>query len=137
MSTMDRIGRRSVLACPDCHGIMWEIGEDQLLRYRCHTGHAYTAELLSLSLDENLTRALASAFRALQERIALAQKMEKQALDSGRIYAAQSWAEKANEYELEANVIRGAIKRADEMGETFRDRADVSLQPEPAGVAER
>jgi len=54
MSTMDRIGRRSVLACPDCHGIMWEIGEDELLRYRCHTGHAYTAELLSLSLDENL-----------------------------------------------------------------------------------
>jgi two-component system chemotaxis response regulator CheB len=137
MSTMDRIGRRSVLACPDCHGIMWEIGEDELLRYRCHTGHAYTAELLSLSLNENLTRALASALRALQERIALAQKMEKQALDSGRIYAAQSWAEKVNEYELEANVIRGAIKRVDEMGETFSEREDVSLQPEPAGVAER
>jgi len=73
----------------------------------------------------------------LQERIALAQKMEKQALDAGRIHAAQSWAEKANQYELEANVIRGAIKRVDEMGETFSEREDVSLQPEPAGVAER
>lgn len=44
MSDMDRIGRRSVLACPDCHGIMWEIDESELVRYRCHVGHAYTAE---------------------------------------------------------------------------------------------
>ncbi|MBV9567084.1 MAG: chemotaxis protein CheB, partial [Hyphomicrobiales bacterium] len=27
MHDMDRIGRRSVLACPDCHGVMWEIDE--------------------------------------------------------------------------------------------------------------
>src|SRR5262249_11498563 len=29
MSNMDRIGRRSVLACPDCHGVMWEIDEGE------------------------------------------------------------------------------------------------------------
>ena len=44
MSNMDRIGRRSVLACPDCHGVMWEIDEGNLMRFRCHVGHAYTAE---------------------------------------------------------------------------------------------
>ena len=38
MREMDRIGRRSVLACPDCHGIMWEIDEGELVRYRCHVG---------------------------------------------------------------------------------------------------
>jgi two-component system chemotaxis response regulator CheB len=51
MSNLDRIGRRSVLACPDCHGVMWEIDEGELVRYRCHVGHAYTAELMSLALD--------------------------------------------------------------------------------------
>jgi len=35
MSEMDRIGRRSVLACPDCHGVMWEVNEGELVRYRC------------------------------------------------------------------------------------------------------
>src|SRR5262249_52345675 len=39
MHDMDRIGRRSVLACPDCHGVMWEIDEGELTRYRCHVGH--------------------------------------------------------------------------------------------------
>ena len=34
MSNLDRIGRRSVLACPDCHGVMWEIDEGDLVRYR-------------------------------------------------------------------------------------------------------
>ena len=60
-----------MLACPDCHGVMWEIDEDELVRYRCHVGHAYTAKMMSLALDENLTRALASALRTLDERIAI------------------------------------------------------------------
>jgi two-component system, chemotaxis family, protein-glutamate methylesterase/glutaminase len=63
MSKMDEIGRRSLLACPDCHGVMWEIQEGNLLRYRCHVGHAYTAELMSLALDENVQSALASGLR--------------------------------------------------------------------------
>lgn len=51
MNEMDRIGRRSVLACPDCHGVMWEIDEDDLVRYRCHVGHTYTAEMMSLAAE--------------------------------------------------------------------------------------
>src|SRR5262249_44930433 len=99
MNNMDRIGRRSVLACPDCHGVMWEIDEGELIRYRCHVGHAYTAELMALALDENLNRALASALRALDERIALAHKLQRQANESGRVRAAESWALKAEEHE--------------------------------------
>jgi two-component system chemotaxis response regulator CheB len=115
MSNMDRIGRRSVLACPDCHGVMWEIDEGDLVRFRCHVGHAYTAELMSLALDENLTGALASALRALDERVALAQKLHKQARGSGRTELAESWLGKAQEFEREANVIRDSINRFDEI----------------------
>jgi two-component system chemotaxis response regulator CheB len=38
MNSMDNLGRRSVLACPDCGGVMWEIGENEVVRYRCHDG---------------------------------------------------------------------------------------------------
>ena len=68
MDEMDAIGRRSVLACPDCGGVMWEIDEGDLSRFRCHVGHTYTAELMSLALDENLQRALASALRVPARR---------------------------------------------------------------------
>ena len=116
MTEMDRIGRRSVLACPDCHGVMWEIDEGELVRYRCHVGHAYSAEIMSLALDENLKRAFGSALRALDERIALARKLEAQASTSGRTGIAKSWAAKALEFEAEANVIRDSIRRTDEIG---------------------
>jgi two-component system chemotaxis response regulator CheB len=119
MSTMDRIGRRSVLACPDCNGVMWEIDEGDVVRYRCHVGHAYTADLMSLALDESLRRALASAARALDERIALARKLHRQSSDSGHRLLAESWAHKLREAEEEASVLRDSMRRTDEIGRHF------------------
>jgi two-component system chemotaxis response regulator CheB len=113
MENMDSIGRRSVLACPDCGGVMWEIDEEGLLRYRCHVGHTYTAELMSVALDESLRRALASALRALEERVALARKLYRQAVDGGHRLLAETWAEKTSEFEHEMDVIRGSIRRID------------------------
>jgi two-component system, chemotaxis family, protein-glutamate methylesterase/glutaminase len=115
MSEMDRIGQRSLLACPDCHGVMWEIQEGDLLRYRCHVGHAYTAELMSLALDETLKRALYSGLRALDERIALTRKLHKQAVDAGRKHLAETWSRKLGECEQEAQILRDAIKRFDQL----------------------
>jgi two-component system chemotaxis response regulator CheB len=110
---LDGIGRRSVLACPDCGGVMWEIDEEDSVRYRCHVGHTYTAEVMSLALDDNLRRALASALRALEERVALARKLYRQATDSGHRLLAETWADKGRDFEREMDVIRGSIRRMD------------------------
>ena len=115
MSQLDRIGQRSLLACPDCHGVMWEITEGDLIRYRCHVGHAYTAELMSLALDETLRRALNSGLRALDERIALSQKLYEQAQNAGRTHLAESWRRKLAESEREAEILRDSIKRFDHL----------------------
>ncbi|MBV8763700.1 MAG: chemotaxis protein CheB [Hyphomicrobiales bacterium] len=115
MKEMDRIGRRSVLACPDCHGVMWEIDDGELIRYRCHVGHAYTAELMSLAIDENLSRAMASALRALDERIALAEKLRHQAQSAGRRQLAEIWAGREKEAAAEAKIIRNSIARVEEL----------------------
>jgi two-component system, chemotaxis family, protein-glutamate methylesterase/glutaminase len=111
MEEMDSLGRRSPLACPDCGGVMWEIGEEDLVRYRCHVGHTYTAEIMSLALDESLRRALASAQRALEERVAVARKLETQAIEGGHRVLADTWAEKAREFQGEMHVIRDSIRR--------------------------
>jgi two-component system, chemotaxis family, protein-glutamate methylesterase/glutaminase len=111
ISSMDRMGRRSLLSCPDCGGVMWEIDEDDLIRFRCHVGHTYTAELMNLALDENLRRALATAQRALDERLALARKLEADAKASGYGHLADSWATTVREYEEETRVIRESMNR--------------------------
>jgi two-component system, chemotaxis family, protein-glutamate methylesterase/glutaminase len=77
MEKMDWLGRRSVLMCPDCGGIMWEIKDGELSHYRCHIGHAYTEETIAAGVDERLKRALATALRAVDERVALVSKMSE------------------------------------------------------------
>jgi two-component system, chemotaxis family, protein-glutamate methylesterase/glutaminase len=98
---------------------MWEIDEGELVRYRCHVGHAYSAEIMSLALDENLKLAFGSALRALDDRVALARKLEAQAGTGGRTRIAESWAAKALEFEAEAKVIRDSIRRTDEIAARF------------------
>jgi two-component system, chemotaxis family, protein-glutamate methylesterase/glutaminase len=115
MDDMDRIGRRSVLSCPDCGGVMWEIDEGNLTRYRCHVGHAYTDELMHLAVDEGVRRALASALRALDERAALVSKLEEQAVATGHNQLAESWARRHRQFDREADIIDEAIRRLDRM----------------------
>jgi two-component system chemotaxis response regulator CheB len=115
MDEMDGLGRRSVLACPDCGGVLWEVDEGQLSRFRCHVGHAYTAEMMSLALEENLRRALASAERALEERVALARNLNKRSLDAGHPLAAETWAERVREFEREMEIMRTSIRRMDRL----------------------
>jgi two-component system, chemotaxis family, protein-glutamate methylesterase/glutaminase len=113
MRQMDRLGQRSILTCPECNGLMWEIDEGNLVRYRCHVGHAYSEETMSIGLDGNLRRALASALRLFEERVALLKKLDKQARESGHKRAAHDYNRKKDEYEVEAEVIRETIGRLD------------------------
>jgi two-component system, chemotaxis family, protein-glutamate methylesterase/glutaminase len=94
---------------------MWEIEEGDLSRFRCHVGHTYTAELMSLALDESLRRALASAVRALEERAALASKLYNQARSTRHRLLAENWAAKLKEFEREMDVIRSSTRRMDRL----------------------
>jgi two-component system chemotaxis response regulator CheB len=130
MEDMDRIGRRSVLTCPDCGGTMWEVEDANLVRYRCHVGHAYTSELMSIAFDETLRRTLATALRTLDERVALARKLSTDARQRGHSQLAGSWATEAEEFEQQANSIRTSIKRIDEM--VAHMEADANVAPAEA-----
>ena len=114
MDDMDHIGRRSVLSCPDCGGVMWEIDEGELTRYRCHVGHAYTDELMHLAVDESLRRALGSALRALDERVTLVRKLAERAAASGHNELAEAWVRR-REFDHEVGIINEAIQRLDRM----------------------
>jgi len=115
MDKMDGLGRRSVLSCPDCGGVMWEITEGDLLRYRCHVGHTYTADLMTVMTDENVRRSLGVALRALEERLALARKLYNEASARGDRLLAENWSARAHEFEHEMKVIRDSIARVDDI----------------------
>ncbi|MBC8751799.1 MULTISPECIES: chemotaxis protein CheB [Paraburkholderia] len=68
---LERLGHRSSMTCPDCGGVAWRIGDDLPLRYRCHTGHAFSALSLESEQRSGAENALWSAVRRLEESLLL------------------------------------------------------------------
>ena len=79
IASVEKIGQISTLTCPDCHGALWEIHDRQILRYRCHVGHAFSAESLNEGQSQMLEVALWSAVRALEEQMILAKRIVERA----------------------------------------------------------
>jgi two-component system chemotaxis response regulator CheB len=63
-----QLGHQVPLTCPDCGGSLWELNTGRVLRYRCHTGHAYTADALAESSQHQLEETLWVALRMMEER---------------------------------------------------------------------
>jgi two-component system chemotaxis response regulator CheB len=73
-SDLERLGHRTSMTCPDCGGVIWRIGEGHPLRYRCHTGHAFSAMSLEAEQRSGAEDALWSAVRRLEEKLLLVQE---------------------------------------------------------------
>ena len=56
------------LTCPDCGGTLFEVNHGKVLRYRCHTGHAFSAETMLHSAQQTLEETLWVAIRMMEER---------------------------------------------------------------------
>jgi len=94
------IAAPSPLTCPDCGGGLWEMHEGAPLRYRCHTGHAYSSLSLAHAQHEKAEQALWGGVRALREREMLLRRMAgiSQSLgDSGQAAAARAQADRLGE----------------------------------------
>jgi two-component system chemotaxis response regulator CheB len=68
---LEAIAQPTPFVCPDCKGGLWQIDNSAPVRYRCHTGHAYTLKTLQQALTETMDSALWTAVRALQEQSVL------------------------------------------------------------------
>jgi two-component system chemotaxis response regulator CheB len=53
-----KLGVPSLFTCPECHGALLQIGEEGPMRFRCHTGHAFTANSLVAALGESTEAAV-------------------------------------------------------------------------------
>lgn len=62
------LGHLAPLTCPDCGGTLWEMKAGTLLRFRCHTGHAFTGDALIHNTQQKLEESLWVALRMMEER---------------------------------------------------------------------
>jgi two-component system chemotaxis response regulator CheB len=110
MDVEDRLGTPSRFTCPECRGTLWEIDDGTLLRYRCHVGHAFTAETMLEAQSSGVEEMLWRLMRAHQERAALARRMAEQGQRQNRKALAEELQRRARGYDEDAQVVEGLLR---------------------------
>lgn len=95
-------------SCPECGGPLWEM-DDDLPRFRCHTGHAYTARHLVAGLQEAEEQSLWVALRVMEERTRMLRRLASKDLELGHQRSYESYSAKAEESEQHVRQIRGLL----------------------------
>ena len=103
------LGKPSHFACPECHGVLSAITDGDLVRYRCHTGHAYSADSLLTTLTENVEDTLWSAIRSLEESIILLNNLGDHYADKNQPKLAAMCFQKVQEAETRAEIVRQTV----------------------------
>src|SRR5205823_11264614 len=101
-------GQPSSLVCPACGGVLNEVRDHRMLRFRCGLGHAYAPESLHGSQQLGVEAALWAALRALEEQSALSRTLAARARDGRHPRSAARYLERADAAGEKAGLIRRA-----------------------------
>jgi two-component system chemotaxis response regulator CheB len=109
MDDLEKIGTLSSLTCPQCNGALWEIHARGPVRYRCHTGHAFTARVLESLQEEAVEDAIWGAIRALHEQERLFSKLAEKELLSGHQAGAAEHQAMAAQAKAHSQALRDVV----------------------------
>ncbi|WP_250507841.1 chemotaxis protein CheB [Caballeronia sp. GAFFF3] len=112
IDSLDEVGERSALTCPDCGGALWRIKDDHPMRYRCHTGHAFTGLSLEEGIEARSETAIWSAMRAVHERVIFAKERQRWAERSGNEDQIKIEQARIDEAERLVELLREAVQTA-------------------------
>ncbi|MCU1327775.1 MAG: CheB methylesterase [Bryobacterales bacterium] len=100
------LGEQVPYNCPNCGGVLWEMKAAGLVRYRCHTGHSFTAKALLTIQTEKVEETLWIALRMFEERKNLLNSL---AAKDKHVLAQRSYREQARSTEVHIDRIRAML----------------------------
>ena len=111
VENLQALGKSSGLTCPDCGGGLWELDDARPLRYRCHTGHAFTSRSLESAQVEQAEHSLWSGVRALQEREILLRRLATVAELTGDPAQAEAGRRQADRVKVQAQQLAQLVEK--------------------------
>lgn len=114
------MGNLTTFTCPECHGALVSIEEGQLVRFRCHTGHAYTTSTLLASVTKSTEEKLWEAMRAMEEATMLLNQIGDQYKKIGNAVASKQFKQKAKEMADRARLIHDSVFTQELLSEDLR-----------------
>ncbi|WP_081909105.1 chemotaxis protein CheB [Deinococcus sp. YIM 77859] len=124
------MGELSAIACPDCHGALVRLQEGGHVRYRCHTGHAFSASALLAGVNESVEDSLWSAVRALEESTILLRQLGEHHADAGNVRTAELFFDQAHAAEERSRRVRDVLIQENPLDDpVIREGSQVSHDP--------
>jgi two-component system chemotaxis response regulator CheB len=105
------VGAESGLTCPECNGILREVRDGDVLRFRCRVGHAYTSQTMLEAQGEGVEKALWIAVRSLEERSMLLDKLAENARVRGHDGVAALFGDRSLALARDVRLLRDLIAR--------------------------
>jgi two-component system chemotaxis response regulator CheB len=103
------LGEQVPYNCPNCGGVLWEMKASKAQRYRCHTGHSFTAAALLTSQTEKIEETLWVSLRMFEERKNLLNNMAESDSHAGR---RRSYSDQAQATQVHIERIRAMLTAA-------------------------
>ena len=111
------LGEVSPFTCPDCHGVLIKIKDGKINRFRCHTGHAFSADTLLANITERIEDSMWGAMREMEESVMLLREMSKNFAESNQTQIAELFSQKALEAENRVKSIRKVVLEHEQLSE--------------------
>jgi two-component system chemotaxis response regulator CheB len=117
-------GEPSVYACPECHGVLLQLKEGGNLRFRCHTGHAYSVESLLAEFTGKTEDSLWNAIRAVEECVILLRSLAEHFSEHHNGTDAEVFLRKARESQQRADIMRQVVMSHEKLSQTKLEQGD-------------
>jgi two-component system, chemotaxis family, protein-glutamate methylesterase/glutaminase len=109
LSSVNKLGEQVPFNCPGCGGVLWHLTKDSSMRFRCHTGHAYTAASLLAEQTKKIEETMWTALRMFEERKNLLTEIAK----GKKGVSSESALERAKMSQVHIDRIRAILKTAE------------------------
>jgi two-component system chemotaxis response regulator CheB len=108
-------GELTPFTCPECHGVLSRLRNENIVRYRCHTGHAYSIDTLMASLTEKIEDYLYNAIRGIDESIFLLNHLGDHYAEANEPRLAALYFKKAKQAAERSDLVRKAALSHEEL----------------------
>jgi two-component system, chemotaxis family, protein-glutamate methylesterase/glutaminase len=102
---LEQMSEPSGLNCASCRSALYELKDQRVLRYRCRSGHAFSAQSLLSGQADAREAHLSSLFGALIEEATLAKRLRGEPMFSENSYTAESLSRRVDALDNQANQI--------------------------------
>jgi two-component system chemotaxis response regulator CheB len=108
-----KFGEPTMFSCPECNGALSALHEGGRTRYRCHTGHAFSAHSLLVGISENIENNLWKTIRSMEDNIRLLNHIGDHFAEINQPASAAIYFKKAKEAEEGSQQIRNVLRELD------------------------